>query len=79
LLKTQQAWIAASRGLADIRRIFMLPIHSITRRPALMSFGAFGVAAAVRPSMTAERHPAPGAGPTDFDIVKEERWSKRMR
>jgi hypothetical protein len=44
---------------------------SITRRSALMSFGAFGVAAAVRPSLAAQQ-PTPTAGRdpaiTDADI-----------
>jgi Ferritin-like domain len=44
----------------------------ITRRSALMSFGAFGLAVPVRPSVAAAQQPTPsagpGAGPTDFDI-----------
>jgi hypothetical protein len=44
----------------------------ITRRSALMSFGAVGLAATVRPSVAAAQQPTPttgpGAGPTDIDI-----------
>jgi hypothetical protein len=46
----------------------MLRNPTITRRSALTSFGAFGLAAAVRPSMAAGQQPPPGGGPTDFDI-----------
>src|SRR5687767_15220217 len=46
----------------------MLPTLPITRRSALMSFGAFGLAAAVRPSAALAQQPPSGAGPTDFDI-----------
>src|SRR5687767_13369699 len=40
----------------------------ISRRSALMSFGAFGFAAAVRPSVVNAQQPAPGGAPSDFDI-----------
>ena len=42
----------------------------ITRRSALMSFGALGLAAAIRPSTVAAQQPVATAGsaPSDFDI-----------
>ena len=46
----------------------MLRNRPITRRSALMSFGAFGLATAARPSMAVAQQAPPGAGPTDFDI-----------
>lgn len=46
--------------------------HPVTRRSALMSLGAFGVAAAMRPVAAAQQTAATAgrdpAGPTDFDI-----------
>lgn len=41
---------------------------SVTRRSALMSFGAFGLTAAVRPAAAAAQQAAPTGTPTDFDI-----------
>src|SRR5687768_9285715 len=40
----------------------------ITRRSALMSFGAFGLVAAVRPAAAAAEQTPPTGTPTDFDI-----------
>jgi Ferritin-like domain len=42
--------------------------HPITRRSALMSFGALGVAAAIRPSMAPAQQPTTSSAPNDFDI-----------
>ena len=46
--------------------------HPISRRSALMSLGALGAAAALRPSLATAQQPTPttgrDAGPTDFDI-----------
>jgi hypothetical protein len=40
----------------------------MTRRSALMSFGALGLAAAVRPAVAAAQQTAPTGAMTDFDI-----------